>query len=217
MNNPPSIPEQNHVDRPGFKGHSLEKNFSTKKFGKCPMHYILEEGMDKTLPTLILNPKEQWNSSPVEALQSAFKQLTSTDDRELAKEIIDRAVLAMPATHGKEHNTNVIYQSLSDFEPKDSLEAKLCAQCTSLYAQGMAYLSRAEKTEMLPHAEFYIRSATKLLRLHNETIEMLARYRRKGEQKVVVQHVNVNDGGKAIVGNVMGGEGGNPNLMEGTP
>ena len=33
--------------------------------------------------------------------------------------------------------------------------------------------------------------------------EALARYRRKGEQKVVVQHVNVNDGGKAIVGNMI--------------
>ncbi len=43
----------------------------------------------------------------------------------------------------------------------------------------------------------------KLLRLHNETTKAAARYRRKGEQKVVVQHVNVNDGGKAIIGNMI--------------
>ena len=42
------------------------------------------------------------------------------------------------------------------------------------------------------------------IRLHNETIETLSRYRRGGEQKVTVQHVNVNDGGKAIIGNVSG-------------
>jgi len=47
-----------------------------------------------------------------------------------------------------------------------------------------------------------MKSAIKLLRLHNETIEALSRYRRGGEQKVVVQHVNVNNGGQAIVGNV---------------
>ena len=178
MNNTPTIPEKADMSRPGFKGYQLEKNTSSKKFGKCPIHYILEEDQDKAKTSLILNPKEQWSQSPTEALLCAFKQLTGVNDRELAQEIINRAISAMPLSNGKEHNTNVIYQSLSDVGPKDSFEAKLCAQSTSLYAQGMAYLSRAEKTDMLPHAEFYIRSATKLLRLHNETIEMLARYRR---------------------------------------
>ena len=84
-----------------------------------------------------------------------------------------------------------------------SLEAKLCAQCTALYAQGMQYLSRVEKSDMMCQIEFNMKCAIKLLRLHNETTEALARYRRKGEQKVVVQHVNVNDGGKAIVGNMI--------------
>ena len=56
---------------------------------------------------------------------------------------------------------------------------------------------------MICQIEFNMKCAIKLLRLHNETTEALARYRRKGEQKVVVQHVNVNDGGKAIVGNMI--------------
>lgn len=56
--------------------------------------------------------------------------------------------------------------------------------------------------------ETHMNYAIKLLRLHNETIETLSRYRRKGEQKVIVQHVNVNDGGKAIVGGNLGIGGG---------
>ena len=39
-------------------------------------------------------------------------------------------------------------------------------------------------------------------------VDTLTRYRRKGEQKVIVQHANVNDGGKAIVGNFQNGGGG---------
>lgn len=31
------------------------------------------------------------------------------------------------------------------------------------------------------------------------------KYKRKGEQRVVVQHVNVNEGGKAMVGNFQTG------------
>jgi hypothetical protein len=36
-------------------------------------------------------------------------------------------------------------------------------------------------------------------------MEALKRYRSNGEQKVTVEHVTVNEGGKAIVGNVMHG------------
>jgi hypothetical protein len=45
------------------------------------------------------------------------------------------------------------------------------------------------------------------LRLHNETVEALNRHRRKGTQNVVVQHINVSDGGKAVVGGVFEGGG----------
>ena len=45
--------------------------------------------------------------------------------------------------------------------------------------------------------------AIKLLRLHNETVDTLGRYRRNGEQKVVVQYVNVQNGGQATVGAVI--------------
>jgi hypothetical protein len=36
-------------------------------------------------------------------------------------------------------------------------------------------------------------------------MEALKRYRTGGEQRVTVEHVTVNEGGKAIVGNVMHG------------
>ena len=69
--------------------------------------------------------------------------------------------------------------------------------------KGQATQSVMNNNSMMCQIEFNMKCAIKLLRLHNETTEALARYRRKGEQKVVVQHVNVNDGGKAIVGNMI--------------
>jgi hypothetical protein len=199
----PKTPVVKESNRPGFKQYEFDNTFSDDKFGKCPIQCVHPKPNEKALPSIIFNPKCQWSDSPIEAMQCALNQLTGTHDQDVAIEIIDRAVSAMPSTHRQDYNTNVIYQSLSDCEPKDAIEAKLCAQSTTLYAQGMQYLSRAEKADMLNQAEFYMKSAIKLLRLHNETVEALSRYRRKGEQKVVVQHVNVNDGGKAIVGNVI--------------
>jgi len=47
-------------------------------------------------------------------------------------------------------------------------------------------------------------------------MEALKRYRASSEQKIVVQHVNVSDGGQAIVGNVTTGGGGIPKKEETT-
>jgi hypothetical protein len=109
----------------------------------------------------------------------------------------------MPEQNENEQNINIVYQILSDMEPKDSVEARLALQIHTLYAQGMEYLNRAKGETKLHHSEFYMKCALKILRLHNESLEALSRYRRKGEQRVVVQHVNVENGGKAIVGNIL--------------
>ena len=44
--------------------------------------------------------------------------------------------------------------------------------------------------------------ASKLLRTYTAQVEALAKLRRKGEQKVRVEHVHVHPGGQAIVGAV---------------
>lgn len=194
---------QELISRDGFKSFELDEKFSQTKFGKCPIQFVFNGDDDTQPPSIVFNPKQQWDESPIEALKSALKILTGTEDQKATEEVINRAVSAMPQTHSQEHNTNVIYQSLANTEPTDVIEAMLYAKSTALYAQGMEYLCRAEKADGLCQAEFYMKSAIKLLRLHNETVEALTRYRRKGEQKVVVQHVNVNDGGKAIVGNML--------------
>jgi hypothetical protein len=56
--------------------------------------------------------------------------------------------------------------------------------------------------------------AVKLLRTHVMQMEALQRYRGKGEQKVIVEHVHVYHGGQAIVGTVYRGEGGSPKIGE---
>jgi hypothetical protein len=46
------------------------------------------------------------------------------------------------------------------------------------------------------------RAINKFARTFTAQVEALKRYRTGGEQKVTVQHVSVNEGGQAIVGNV---------------
>ena len=53
-----------------------------------------------------------------------------------------------------------------------------------------------------------VNEATKMLRTFTTQMEALKKYRTGGQQKVTVEHVHVNEGGRAIVGTVNQGGGG---------
>lgn len=86
--------------------------------------------------------------------------------------------------------------------PQNALEARLVTQSAVLFAQGMRYSKKAGEADMLCQSQFYSSYGAKLIRLHNETIDTLNRYRRGGEQRVFVQHNVVAD--KAVVNNFTG-------------
>ena len=56
---------------------------------------------------------------------------------------------------------------------------------------------------------FNVNRMTKLMRTYTSQMEALNKYRNKGKQQITVkhQHVNVNDGGQAVIGDVNQGEG----------
>lgn len=90
-----------------------------------------------------------------------------------------------------------------DCKEKDLIEQRLERQALELHRHGMTILEFASGDLRSQIRDSLLNQAIKLLRLHNETIDTLARYRRNGEQKVVVQYVNVENGGKAVVGTVV--------------
>jgi len=99
-----------------------------------------------------------------------------------------------------------IINSLRALEPKDEIEGMLITRLLSIHIQSMNYLAIQSEVKTEKETDLYLNRSVKLMRLYNETLEALTRYRRKGEQRVVVQHVSVNDGGKAVVnGNLSGG------------
>lgn len=170
--------------------------------GKCPVNIAMDGEKVQSIRF-----KEPYNSMPNQ-FENVLKDLTSTQDNDISIEILNRGILAMPKDKNTGSNINIMLQSLADSAPKDATEAKLCLQSTVLYAQGLTFLYKAEHCTRIDYTEVYMKNAIKLLRLHNETIEALGKYRRGGEQKIVIQHVQVNNGGQAIVGNVHNGGGG---------
>jgi hypothetical protein len=154
--------------------------------------------------------KNEFVVDPNKPDSGAISQIMGTKDTEIAQQILTTICVAINPIIAKrtgEDNYsecfNLIFQSMHDFQPKDATEARLIAQAIAVFQHGMDGLAKAANATQVSHRDSYINTSTKLFRVHNETIEALNRHRRGGEQRVIVQHqqVNITGQAQAVVGN----------------
>jgi hypothetical protein len=86
--------------------------------------------------------------------------------------------------------------------PNDQMEAMLAAQAAATHRLALTYAGRLNRAETIEEQDSAERAFNKLARTFTTQMETLKRYRSGPEQKMTVQHVSVNDGSQAIVGNV---------------
>jgi hypothetical protein len=87
--------------------------------------------------------------------------------------------------------------------PKDEIEAALAVQMACTHTAAMAVLAKLDSgfgTERRIAA--FGSAAARLVRAYATQVEVLRRLRNGGQQVVRVEHVQVNDGGQAVIGNV---------------
>ena len=90
--------------------------------------------------------------------------------------------------------------------PRNEVEGALAVQMACTHVAAMSVLARFRGgggTER--HVVALASAAARLLRAYSVQVETLRRLRHGGDQYVRVEHVHVNDGGQAIVGNVEDG------------
>lgn len=93
-------------------------------------------------------------------------------------------------------------------KPEDTTEAIIATQLTALQEMTMKAVRGALiKDQPFEIANSLANRAAKGSRACTKLIEALDKHRGKGNQKITVQHVTVNDGGQAMVGNVSQGGG----------
>lgn len=109
---------------------------------------------------------------------------------------------------------------VQSIQPRDPLEAALAAQMSAVQSATMEMARRLGVADTMERVELYERSLNKLARTFTTQMEALKRYRTGGVQKVVVQHVQVNEGGQAVVAgefNAQQGAGGGSNEKRSQP
>ena len=156
---------------------------------------------DKNGDTVLQEKKEFWDISLMEA--------TGTVDRDLADTLITQVGHTVPGGNTDPAKTlNKSLAAMHDIAPRDTLEGMLAAQMVGAHNLGMECMKRAmiegQHTDAI---KSYLSLGNKCMRTFTQQIETLNRYRGKGQQKMTVEHVHVNKGGQAIVGNVTGGMG----------
>ena len=90
----------------------------------------------------------------------------------------------------------------SDLEPRDALESILVTQMAAVHIAMMRHSRWLAASETIPQLEVQERVLDKLASTFTAQMEALRKHRNGGQQKVVVEHVTVNDGGQAVVGAV---------------
>ncbi len=104
---------------------------------------------------------------------------------------------------------NALLATFTKMDPKDSVEAGIIIQMIALQELTMNMAERAfvsdEYNEIIDQC---VNRVSKLTRSYASLADSFTKYRTKGQQKITVQHVNVENGAQAIVGNVNQGGGG---------
>jgi hypothetical protein len=151
--------------------------------------------------------------SNIAASRKSVKRTFGTESTNLMDLLLDQTRLTLPRRHDDDFRTKEINGSLAmlyGIEPQDELEGMLSAQMVAVHGMAMEMARRVTvEGQLFDGANANVNNVTKLMRTFTSQMEALQKYRTKGQKTIQVQHVQVNDGGQAIVGNVKTGGGGN--------
>lgn len=136
--------------------------------------------------------------------------LLKSDHRPLAGWTISTTAVTGILSQAADASFNLTLQQFDGMQPQSYLETMLIAQMIQVSnAATKCLLLAFQENQTTPGKELNANLATKFQRTLLLQIEALQKLRGKGGQRVTVEHVHVNQGGQAIVGNIeQGGKNG---------
>ena len=153
---------------------------------------------DSKVVTASISDKDELG---IKIQKDKMSNLGSTD-----KNFIDASLNQLISASCKNTNltsVNGCLSALVGIKPRDELETMLASQMIAVHNLSMEMSRRAILPDQtIEGIDANINRMTKLMRTNAQLVDALQKYRNKGNQKITVQHVQVNDGGKAIIGDI---------------
>lgn len=140
------------------------------------------------------------------------QRVFGTDSRELAEALLKQCLLPLSRAElgGDSRDSKALMlEIVEDIGPSDAVERLLAVQMATTHVALMRVGMKFAHADVMPRFEAFERAYNKLARTYTAQVEALRKHRNGGKQTVTVQHVNVGNGGQAIVGHVEAGGRGN--------
>ncbi len=149
-----------------------------------------------------LVPKDP--ETPV-AVADPLAEATGASDPEVAARLSQQVISVLSLTNlDKEEEVRRIGSALSLLKrigPQNELEGLLASQMIGVHEAAMECLQQSRLPAQTPAGrDVNLKHAVKFMGLFTKQLEALDRLRGKGQQKMTVGRVNVESGGKAMVG-----------------
>ena len=149
---------------------------------------------------------------------SHFMETLQTREPEFVKGYLSQIVNAASVSPEFDNDAaKFMLAAIKGIGPRDHVEIMLATQMAAIHNATMTMTRRLNHVERLDQQNSASRALNQLSRTYAAQVEALKRYRTGGEQKVTVQHVNVSEGGQAIVGSVTHGGRGDQSKEDETP
>ncbi len=144
------------------------------------------------------------------------KQIYTPQDMTEAKEkfnrhIIDENAIATNNIRAEKFDMDKAKQKSSDaliaLDVNGGLQSMLAAQMLSIHELQQRTMTYANAIDSLELKKYYTNTAVKLANCFVQQANILAKLQGVGGQKIIVERVDVHQGGQAVVGNIQGGMG----------
>ena len=161
---------------------------------------------DSQLEVSVSGTPEDGQTLLVES-EDALQKIFGTKHPEMAEGLLSHCLKVLGDSEcSDEYSGNdermFMLTTVAEIEPRDTFERMLSVQMAATHVAMMRAARRLANSGNVEQSQAYCNGYTKLCRAYTGQMEALRKHRNGGKQTVTVQHVNVEDGGQAIVGTV---------------
>lgn len=138
--------------------------------------------------------------------------LAGISHKHLADELISSALITTlsdtnPSQEKLNHAAKTTKEMMATLLSENGVQSLLAAQMVTIHNLQMKCSTYAKHLPNSFSMTPYVNMTTKLSNTFLQQAQLLSKLHGKGQQKVTVEHVNVHNGGQAIVGNVTHNQG----------
>lgn len=153
----------------------------------------------------VMQVKFDENDKPIDTIMKIMNTF-GTNSIEAAELLINQVNLIDNYKKRTPEKINQMLKMIAGISPHGEVEAMLATQMVVAHTLSIECSKRALLDDQtFEGMEANLKFATKFMRTYTQQMEALKRYRKNSDQKMTIEHVHVNDGGQAIIGNVNGG------------